>query len=246
MPYAQRFVPTLLHGLYRYWRRVRLSPVFPFLVIVLIQVYLWGGFLTETHRNPASSLLVTTDTVAIVAGVAILVFAARPEGPIAYLFLALLNAASLLLVDFSFFYWSHGTNVNFSQPLSHLDAVYFTVGTLSTAGTGNISATSEWSRGVQTAQMFIDMAFVLFGLAFLVSRLATKNKWEVRSQVRKQLVNAGVLGGKSPFGTSPPGPTSTEVGGAAAPAPQEAQVGHTDTQESPSPRTVAGNDDEGT
>jgi Ion channel len=176
MAYIQRFVRAHLHGWYRYWQRVRLSPVFPFLVIVLLQVYLWQGFLTQTHRNPASPLLVTTDTAAIIAGVAILVFAARPEGPIAYLFLAFLNAASLLLVDFSFLYWSHGTTVNFSQRLSHLDAVYFTVGTLATAGTGNISATSEWSRGVQTAQMFVNMTFVLFGLGFLVSRLGTEHR----------------------------------------------------------------------
>jgi hypothetical protein len=139
-------------------------------------------------------------------------------------------------VDFSFLYWSRGTRVNFSLPLSHLDAVYFTVGTLATAGTGNISATSEWSRGVQTAQMFVNMAFVLFGLAFLVSRLATKGKWEVRSQPMR----VPVLGRNPLFRTSRPGPTRTKVGGGAVRAPQEEPVGQIGSEEPPSPRDRRG------
>ena len=46
--------------------------------------------------------------------------------------------------------------------LSHLDAVYFALGTLTT-GSGNIFAKSEYSRTVQTIQLVFDL--VLMGFA---------------------------------------------------------------------------------
>jgi hypothetical protein len=54
--------------------------------------------------------------------------------------------------------------------LTHLDAIYFAVGTFSTAGTGNIVAISESARFIQTAEMIVGMVFVLLTVAAVVGR----------------------------------------------------------------------------
>lgn len=70
-------------------------------------------------------------------------------------------------------YWSCGGGHNFNIHLTRLDAAYFTIGTLSTAGTGNIVATSELTRALQTWQMALDLAFLLVAVVLVVSRLGS-------------------------------------------------------------------------
>jgi hypothetical protein len=59
--------------------------------------------------------------------------------------------------------------VSFTQPLTRIDAVYFTVTVLATVGFGDISAVTETARILVTIQMFTDLvligivAKVLFG-----------------------------------------------------------------------------------
>jgi len=79
---------------------------------------------------------------------------------------------AVLLETFTLVYWSHGTSRNFGMPLSHFDAFYFALGTLTT-GTGNISAVTEASRRIQTTQMVIDLAFIGFIVALLMARYST-------------------------------------------------------------------------
>lgn len=69
-----------------------------------------------------------------------------------------------------------GSTSNFSIYLSRLDAVYFAVGTLTTAGTGNISATSDLARGLQTIQMALDLVLVVFAVGLILPRLSLKAK----------------------------------------------------------------------
>lgn len=54
---------------------------------------------------------------------------------------------------------------NFSIRLSHLDAFYFALGTLTIAGTGNISAVSETARGIQVLQMGLALVLMLIVMA---------------------------------------------------------------------------------
>ena len=79
---------------------------------------------------------------------------------------------AVLLETFTLVYWSHGTSRNFGMPLSHFDAFYFALGTLTT-GTGNISAVTEASRRIQTTQMVLDLAFIGFIVALLMARYST-------------------------------------------------------------------------
>ncbi|MBO0808091.1 MAG: two pore domain potassium channel family protein [Actinobacteria bacterium] len=63
-----------------------------------------------------------------------------------------------------------GTTRNFTIRLSHLDSFYFALGTLSTAGTGNISAISETTRRLQAAQMGVDLILIGFVVTLFLAR----------------------------------------------------------------------------
>jgi hypothetical protein len=49
---------------------------------------------------------------------------------------------------------------NFSQPMSRMAAIYFTVTILSTVGFGDISAQSDAARLIVTIQMLLDLALI--------------------------------------------------------------------------------------
>jgi hypothetical protein len=84
--------------------------------------------------------------------------------------LVLAYVFSLLLQLFSYMYWSYGTVNNFNITLSHLDAFYFTLGTLTTAGTGNISAISETTRGLQALQIGLGWGLIAFVVVLILTR----------------------------------------------------------------------------
>lgn len=78
---------------------------------------------------------------------------------------ALSTSVSLFLLLFAAAYvgLSHFTLDNFGQPLTHTDALYFTVTIFSTVGFGDITAKSEIARLVTTGQMVADL--VVIGVA---------------------------------------------------------------------------------
>ena len=57
---------------------------------------------------------------------------------------------------------------NFSEPLTHTDALYFTVTVFSTVGFGDITAKSEAARLVVTSQMITDLLIIGLGLRIIV------------------------------------------------------------------------------
>jgi hypothetical protein len=75
---------------------------------------------------------------------------------------ALAVSAPLFVVLFSAAYYlmDNGDSDAFSQPLTRLDALYFTVSTFSTVGFGDITAHSQAARGVVTAQMVLGLVLV--------------------------------------------------------------------------------------
>lgn len=84
--------------------------------------------------------------------------------------LVLVLLFSLILQLFSYMYWAYGATSDFSVSLSHLDAFYFSLGTLTTAGTGNISAISETARRLQSLQMGIDFILIGFVVVLVLTR----------------------------------------------------------------------------
>ncbi len=75
---------------------------------------------------------------------------------------AAINAICLFIVVFALLYLALAQSdpANFSEPLDHINAFYFTVTILSTVGFGDISAKSDLSRLVVTVQMLLDLAII--------------------------------------------------------------------------------------
>lgn len=171
---------------------------------------LWGGLamglwkFATLPRGPvlggySSWKLAAPLGVAIVASYLLIVFSEHSLRMKAMF--SLLAIVQLVLV-FSTLYFYAGVNVSeafyaekkahaplsklypgFGEPLSRSGAVYFTVGTLTTAGTGSLSARSTEARGIAIVQMVLDLALVGFGIAGL-ARPARQQMRFVRSNPR--------------------------------------------------------------
>jgi Ion channel len=126
-------------------------------------------------RNPHGELLGLACLSAGIVGMAYatLIGAADPKAPFAAVAVMMGATIACLLGLFSGLYWSIGTHDNFSHALTRLDAIYFAVGTLSTAGTGDLSATSQQARLIQTSEMLLAMVVVLFVVGAVVARFIT-------------------------------------------------------------------------
>jgi hypothetical protein len=84
--------------------------------------------------------------------------------------IAVLTVLSLI-GNFAFAYFLDGASGNWSIPLSHLDAILVSVGTLTTAGTGDVQPHTELARGLVTAQMALDVVVVTVVAGVVVWRL---------------------------------------------------------------------------
>jgi len=98
----------------------------------------------------------------------------RAEHPVLRAVEALAFALLMLVVVFAFTYLtiSDADPQSFSETLGRVDAMYFTVSTISTVGLGDITPASPGARLVVTFQMLFDLA-LLAGLVRLVV-LATR------------------------------------------------------------------------
>ncbi len=143
--------------------------------ILLWPVYLWFLQFQLTERNGLNAwylanLIVIQITLTGITPLVIQCF--LPFRPVLTT-IQLLYVFNLVLQFFSYAYWSYGSTRNFSAELTHLDSFYFALGTLTTAGTGNISAISETARRFQTFQMLIDFVLIGFVVALIVARYSS-------------------------------------------------------------------------
>jgi hypothetical protein len=75
----------------------------------------------------------------------------------------------LLLFAATYFVMSRSSETNFSEPLSRVSALYFSVTVFSTTGFGDISARSDDARLLVTGQMIGNMIFIGFGIRQLTT-----------------------------------------------------------------------------
>ncbi|HET8971029.1 MAG TPA: potassium channel family protein [Candidatus Nanopelagicales bacterium] len=101
------------------------------------------------------------------------------------------------LLGFSLCYlWmSDGSPVSFSEPLTRMGALYFTVTVFATVGFGDITAATDSARAVVTVQMVVNLVLLAAGLRLLT--LAVR-----RGQARR----AHGDGQAGPVGPVAPGP----------------------------------------
>lgn len=109
--------------------------------LLLPQLYQWISFpaLPKTHTTGSFSIAISI--VIVISSIGLLL---SVRDTVFGLVLGLAYMFASLLYTFSVLYWGYGSASNFSIPLSHLDAIYFAIGTLTTAGTGNILPLVTW------------------------------------------------------------------------------------------------------
>jgi voltage-gated potassium channel len=89
-------------------------------------------------------------------------------------------ALPLLVVAFAFTYLSvsRADPTSFSEDLSRVDSLYFTVSTVSTVGFGDVTAESDAARILVTVQMLFDLALIasLVRLVVLATRTGLRRR----------------------------------------------------------------------
>ena len=143
-------------------------------IAFVIQAFFWWVSLGQTQRHRLGAGIVAVDAFFLACLVVLLVLLARFDRTAVGLILLLLATFSAVVAIFSRIYWGYGGPSNFTRPLTHLDSVYFALGTLSTAGSGTLAATSESARAIQTVQMAIDVPLTLIAVAAVIARFATQ------------------------------------------------------------------------
>lgn len=82
--------------------------------------------------------------------------------------LAVVTPSFLLLFASVYFVLSQGDPATFTEPLSRSDALYLTVTIFATVGFGDISAQTETTRLLVTAQMLLDLVLLGVGIQVIV------------------------------------------------------------------------------
>jgi len=153
--------------------------LFPIGLQVALQFSGWALFFLQGRGPgfPISSWIVALLIFAALYGIVYAILLARQSAvPIWVVVVTVLNVVLLVVVIFAVLYWHYGTTPNFNVTLSRLDALYFTLGTLSTAGTGSIYPSSELARGLVSAQMAADLLLFAVAVALVVTRLGERRQ----------------------------------------------------------------------
>ncbi|MDX3277319.1 hypothetical protein [Streptomyces scabiei] len=137
----------------------------------------WSLFLTSDQRDQGFTSLLPIFSVLAIVCAAAQVTKAMMNARHVKATLALLGVGLILFLIplFSFIYWTHGSGDNFNEPLSKVDALYFTVGIMTT-GADPLEPMTDFMRGVVTFQQTVDFlifsVFVVIALDHLTGRRA--------------------------------------------------------------------------
>ena len=77
----------------------------------------------------------------------------------------------ILLFATAYYLMDHANPTTFTQPLSRIDSMYFSVTVFTTVGFGDITAKAQAARVLVTCQMILDLAFVGVVLRLLVNAI---------------------------------------------------------------------------
>lgn len=96
---------------------------------------------------------------------------------------ALATVGPLFLLLFATLYYLLDTSdpSNFSQHLSRMDALYFTVTTFATVGYGDITPVTEGARIAVTFQMFMDLVLIGLGIRSLAAAVTLGRERQTQS-----------------------------------------------------------------
>jgi hypothetical protein len=79
----------------------------------------------------------------------------------------------MLLFATTYYLMDHSNATAFTQPLSRIDSMYFSVSVFTTVGFGDIAARAQAARVVVTCQLILDIVIVGVVLRLLVNAIKT-------------------------------------------------------------------------
>ena len=172
-------------------RRVALRSAFRILTSTVVLVVLYA-LLPAASNSSAKTLIQLLIGLAVFMGVLAwqVIRILDAEHPEVRAVETLALAVPLLIVVFAFTYLSlsHVRVTNFSEPLDHVGAVYFTVTVISTVGFGDIVARTDIARILVCVQILLDLG-LLVGIARTVvfaARVGVRRREDSRSGAPEQ------------------------------------------------------------
>jgi hypothetical protein len=102
----------------------------------------------------------------------------RAEYPLVQAIEALAVTVGIYLVGYAttYFLLSHSGPGNFSEALTRLDALYFTLTVFSTVGFGDIVATTEPARAVVSVQIIGNLILISLGIRVLTASVRRRHR----------------------------------------------------------------------
>jgi hypothetical protein len=160
--------PALLAQLARAQLR---NVVLSLATLALLDLFIALSFFRTNERTGFGAFQIVTLALGLIATSAVFVWRVARQRLWQSLILAA-NLLFLVIFGFAFAYYAIGGASEWTAPLTHLDALYVALGTLSTAGTGSIAPVGQGSRGLVSLQMFVDIVVMVLAVGVLVSRLS--------------------------------------------------------------------------
>jgi hypothetical protein len=133
------------------------------------EALLWSYFLLFASRGSSSFVHLGprghTSRIIEAAGSAVLITALalapikrirRKVDPLTEVIAVAIYCLSAVVYVFATLYYEYGLN-NWTKPLSHVDAIFVALGMLTTAGTGELQASTDFARGLLVMQMVADL-----------------------------------------------------------------------------------------
>jgi len=116
----------------------------------------------------------------MVGTIVVSTFAVRRElrlFPLWAIILQIANATTLIILDFSEYYWSYSGHANscMNVALAKPDSFYFTLTTLTTVGYGDITPVTGTCRSIVSLQLIVGLIWLAFVFALLVTRIANRS-----------------------------------------------------------------------
>ena len=148
-----------------------------FLAVIVGQGFIWASFLLSTKRTwTVQFAVIAAGSLVVVLFLTYLTVwrAINERLSLVALGSSAAIVLSSVLFNASLFYYSTGTRANWNMRLSHLDAFFVAVGTLTTGGASGIIPLSETARSIMLCQMVADFVVVTFVIGAMVQRLSAR------------------------------------------------------------------------
>ncbi len=149
--------------------------------LLVTEAILWGCYFLLTPRGGDSLLPngYVSKALEVLVGPALIILIVvgmikrerREVGTLSETVFWAIQGLSIVVFSFATIYYQYGMH-NWSKTLSHVDAIFIALGTMTSAGTGELEARSEFARILLMLQMVVDIFAFTIIVALVVERIA--------------------------------------------------------------------------